>query len=197
MPSLIVVCLILIALIAWDVKLSVDRRKLAALADSPIKFCPRCRNIVERREVADRLRIACARCSFVHWDNPKPVVIAIVPSSGKGIVLVRRKNNPAAGSWALPGGFIEANESPERAAAREVKEEVGLTVEVDRLVGVFTTTNGTNEILLIYLMKPVSTAPVAGDDASEAGIFTLDKLPEPIVFKLHKQAIDRYFAGTL
>lgn len=188
-----IVCL-LIALAAWGYTASVRRRKLASLGDSPVKFCPKCGRIVELREIGDRMKIACGSCDFVHWDNPKPVTVTIIPN-GDGIVLVKRKNNPAAGSWALPGGFVEPHEHPEVGARREVKEEVGLEVELDKLVGVFMSTNGLNEVILIYLAKPVTAAPVAGDDALEAGVFSVDRLPAPIVFKLHKHAIDTYFSG--
>lgn len=190
------ICLLAFALAAWGVPLLVRQRELAALSGSPVKFCPGCGKIVVRRTIGDRLRIACRYCDFVHWNNPKPVTITIVPS-GSGIVLVRRKNNPAAGSWALPGGYIESYESAEQGAIREVREEVGLAVEIDRLVGVFTPATGVNEIILVYLAKPVSAPPVAGDDAVEAGVFSSEDLPEPIVFKLHKYAIDRFFSGSL
>ncbi len=190
----ILLCALLLALAAWGIRLTVRHRQLARMSDSPVKFCPNCGRVVEWRTIGDRRRIACKRCSFVHWNNPKPVTITLIPS-GKGIVMVRRKNEPAADSWALPGGYVEAHESPEQGAIREVFEEVGLKVQIDRLIGAFVPPSGANEIILIYLAKPVSENPVAGDDAKEAGIFTQDKLPEPIVFKLHQFVIDSHFAG--
>lgn len=194
MLNSILLCVLLTALAAWGVRFTVRLRRLARISDSPVKYCPNCGRIVERRMIGDRQRIACSRCSFVHWNNPKPVTITLIPS-GKGIVMVRRKNNPAAGSWALPGGYIEAHESPEQGAIREVYEETGLTVQIDKLFGAFVPPSGANEIILIYLAKPVCESPIAGDDADDARVFTQDKLPAPIVFKLHQFVIDSHFAG--
>ena len=52
-----------------------------------------------------------------------------------GLVLVKRKNPPFQGKFALPGGFVEIGESTEKAAAREAFEETGLSVEIIKLVG--------------------------------------------------------------
>ena len=53
------------------------------------------------------------------------------------LVLVKRKNPPYQGKFALPGGFVEIGESTEKAAAREAFEETGLSVEIIKLVGVY------------------------------------------------------------
>lgn len=55
---------------------------------------------------------------------------AVVRDATGRILVVRRKNPPAAGRWSLPGGRIESGETPRQAAAREVREETGLVVEV-------------------------------------------------------------------
>lgn len=54
-----------------------------------------------------------------------------------GVVLVKRKNEPYKGKWAIPGGFVEYGETVEEAAFREAKEETGLRVDLEKLVGVF------------------------------------------------------------
>ncbi len=52
-------------------------------------------------------------------------------------MLIRRKNNPFKGSWALPGGFVEYGETVESAVKREIKEETGLEIDLNGIVGVY------------------------------------------------------------
>jgi NAD+ diphosphatase len=71
----------------------------------------------------------------VHWDNPTPVVAAIVEYEGK-VLLARNAAWPEK-RFALVAGFLERDESPQQAVAREVKEETGLDVTATHLVGVY------------------------------------------------------------
>ncbi len=57
------------------------------------------------------------------------------------VVLIKRKNSPYRGSWALPGGFVEYGETVELAAIRESKEETGLDIKLDGLLGVYSDPN--------------------------------------------------------
>ena len=140
--------------------------------------------------------MVCVTCEFVHWDNPKPVTATLVPMEG-GLVLVKRKFEPFVDDWCLPGGFIEATEHPHESAIREVHEETGLMVEIDRIVDTFSPGRGINVIILIYLAKEARGNPVPGDDASDVGIFKPDALPKNIAFEIHRNMIARYFASTL
>lgn len=134
----------------------------------------------------------CEVCEFVHWDNPKPVTATLVPTES-GIVLVKRKYEPYVGDWCLPGGFMEAREEPEESAQREVFEETGLNVEIDRLLGAFSPGKGINVIILFYLAKLAKGSMVAGDDASEVAAFTKDQLPANVAFELHRRMIAQFF----
>jgi 8-oxo-dGTP diphosphatase len=69
--------------------------------------------------------------------HPIIAVSAIVQSTSGAIALVKRLIEPGAGKWALPGGLVNYNETVEEALVREVKEEIGLDVEIERLVGVY------------------------------------------------------------
>lgn len=110
-----------------------------------------------------------------------------------GLVLVKRKYEPYVGDWCLPGGFMEAREEPEESAQREVFEETGLNVEIDRLVGAHSPGKGINVIILFYLAKPATGLMVAGDDASEVASFTKDTLPSNVAFELHRRMIGQFF----
>lgn len=161
-------------------------------AANALSSCPHCALPLSNIDIGGKLRLSCQSCEFVHWDNPKPVTATLVPMDG-GIVLVRRKYEPFVGDWCLPGGFIEAAEHPAESATREVFEETGLTVEMDRLLEANAPGRGINVIILFYLAKPASGIPVAGDDASEVQAFKQHELPDNVAFDLHRQMIKRFF----
>jgi len=161
---------------------------------SLLKTCPLCATELTVSAIGGKDRLVCLACEFVHWDNPKPVTATLVPMDN-GLVLVKRKLPPFVDSWCLPGGFIEAFEAPEESAIREVEEETGLKVEMDRVIGAFAPGKGINVVILFYLAKPATGAMVPGDDASDVGCFTADNLPADIAFPLHHQMIRDWFAN--
>ena len=68
-------------------------------------------------------------------DEPR-VGVGVVIRRGVDILLIRRHNVHGAGTWSTPGGHLDAGESPEACAAREVREETGVEVENIRFLGV-------------------------------------------------------------
>ena len=102
-----------------------------------MKFCPYCGAPVESLPIAGRDRIACPDpcCGFVHWNNPIPVVAAIV-EHGDHVALVRNVGWPE--HWyGLVTGFLESGEMPEEGVVREVEEEIGLTPELKSYIGMY------------------------------------------------------------
>lgn len=100
-------------------------------------------------------------------------VVIVAPGDRGKVVLVKRANEPFAGSWALPGGFVEIGESVESAAVREVEEETGLKVEILRLVGVYSRPDRDprgHNVSIAYLARYVSGSLAADTDASKAEI---------------------------
>jgi len=79
-------------------------------------------------ELEQRVRRICERCGTIAYGNPQVLVNAIV-ASGDRVLLCRRARPPAAGRWALPGGFMESGETLEEAAARETHEETGVCLD--------------------------------------------------------------------
>lgn len=155
-------------------------------------YCARCGTAMERRIVDDRERDVCPACGFILYRNPVPAVGVVVALDGK-VVLVRRRYEPRAGCWALPAGFMELGESAEEAAIRECHEETSLLVRVDHLLGVYSIGTGQSTgLLIIYAATATGGELVAADDATEAGVFTPDALPEPMAFPTHLQAIQRW-----
>jgi ADP-ribose pyrophosphatase YjhB (NUDIX family) len=146
------------------------------------------------RFIEGRDRETCDGCGFIWYRNPLPAVGVVVAIEGR-IVLVRRRFEPQAGSWALPAGYMELGETPEQAAARECLEETGLTVQVEHLLGVYAFGNTAQSgILLIFAAKALAGTLEALDDALEIGTFSPEHLPEPFAFSTHRSAIERWYA---
>lgn len=159
------------------------------------KFCPGCSAELVEKDVEGKLRKTCESCGFVHWNNPLPVAVILIPHRDGGFVFVKRKKNPRAGYFALPGGFVDPFESALQGAIREAKEETGLEIEIDRLL--FTSSPaGVNEVLMFFLAKTVFEQPVAGDDAELCVVSSLNSLPGEVAFETHRQAIIDYMLGV-
>jgi len=106
--------------------------------------------------------------------GPVVAVGAIVMDKGS-ILLVKRNTDPARGQWSLPGGRVELGETLREALVREVREETGIDVDVDGLIGtaerVVRDDDGEiafHYVILDYVCTPRSTEVKAGDDAAEA-----------------------------
>ena len=88
------------------------------------RFCPHCATalapIVMAEDGGDKERLRCPACGWTHWNNPTPVLAAIVELDGK-VLLARNAAWPPK-MFALITGFMEAGESPQEGIAREVKE---------------------------------------------------------------------------
>ncbi len=104
---------------------------------SSFRYCPLCGQALSDLELAGRQRRACAdsACGFVHWDNPLPVVAALVEWEGR--MVLARNVAWAEGKFGLITGFLERDESPTDAVAREVKEELDLDACAVSLIGVY------------------------------------------------------------
>ncbi len=130
-----------------------------------IKFCPMCGSALVIKEFEGRRHPACpdGTCGYVFWDNPIPVVAAIVERGGE-IVLARNKAWPE-NMFGLITGFLEKNETPGDAILREVKEELGLEGEIVSLVGVYGFFER-NQLLVAYHVRAAGEI-VAGEELAE------------------------------
>ncbi|KAA0009251.1 MAG: NUDIX hydrolase [Thermoplasmata archaeon] len=132
---------------------------------------------------------------FFFMKKPSITVDGVIIKNGK-ILLVKRKNEPFKGRWALPGGFVEYGETVEKAVLREVKEETGMDAKIKKLVGVYSDPARDprgHTISIVFLLEGEGDA-IAGDDAIEAKFFDLNELP-PLAFdheKIIKDAIQTY-----
>jgi ADP-ribose pyrophosphatase YjhB (NUDIX family) len=135
----------------------------------------------------------CAACGSTSYRNPLPVVIVLLPVDD-GLLLIRRGAAPRQGQLALPGGFIEIQESWQQAAARELYEEANVRVAPDQIsdFGVRSTHDG---YLLVFALGPqMREADLpAFVPNKEAGDRVLITSPTELAFPLHTEAVARFF----
>ena len=120
---------------------------------SDFKFCPVCAVALVLRADEDesgKLRQACPDGHWTHWDNPLPVLAALVEIEGK-MLLARNAAWPE-GRFALITGFMERDETPEQGIAREIKEETNLDAGAITLIGVYEFMRK-NELIIAYHVK--------------------------------------------
>ena len=105
---------------------------------------------------------------------PFCAVGAIVLEKG-ALLMVKRDREPAKGQWSLPGGRVEVGETLREALVREVREETGIDVEIDGLIGVAERIVRDDDgeiafhyVILDFVCNARSTDLTAGDDAAEA-----------------------------
>ncbi len=113
-------------------------------------------------------------------ESPALTVDAVIVD-GDGVVLIRRKNPPFQGRWAIPGGFVEVGETVEDAVVREAEEETGLKVKVEKLFGVYSDPGRDprgHTVSVVFLCKTVGGEMKASSDAIDVKKFDLSELPE-------------------
>jgi 8-oxo-dGTP diphosphatase len=154
------------------------------------RYCPWCSSPLEEKDFDGRKRLKCPSCDFVWYKNPVPAAGAIVYKE-HGLLMVKRKFEPASGDWSLPAGFMEYDESPAECCIREIKEETGLDIRINRLFRNYKAGDDprTMVVLILYLAEITGGRLEAGDDAAEVGFFGLEKLPSNIAFSAHRTAI--------
>ncbi|WP_029458537.1 NUDIX domain-containing protein [Solidesulfovibrio alcoholivorans] len=137
----------------------------------------------------------CPHCGqpVVHYRNPVPTVDALIHIPGRGVVFVKRLNEPF--GWALPGGFVDYGEPAEKAAIREAKEETGLTVELTGLLGVYSDPARDprqHTMSVVYIAQALDPDELAaGDDAKEVDVFPIGQWPSPLCFD-HERIVNDY-----
>lgn len=109
----------------------------------------------------------------------------------KPIVLIERANPPY--GWAIPGGFVDVGETTEAAVVRELKEETGLDIVLTGLLGVYSDPkrDPRGHTVGIVYTATAKGEPIAGDDAKNVQLFSLDDLPSTLAFD-HAKILEDY-----
>ena len=157
-----------------------------------LNYCPRCGHPLEDREAFGRVRRACPACDQIVFLDHKVAAGVLVEHEGR-VLLVRRRWSPRQGSWSLPAGYVEFGEDPAEAAARECREETGLTVKITGLLDVIAGREHERgaDIVIVYLARLVGGDVRVGDDVDKASFFAADELP-PLAFRATELALKRW-----
>jgi ADP-ribose pyrophosphatase YjhB (NUDIX family) len=112
------------------------------------------------------------------------------------ILLIKRGIEPCKGSWALPGGYVELDETIQSSGSRELEEETGLSGTPGRLVGIHMQESPTYGFVLVTGMEFIvkDGKLTAGDDAYDAAFFSSNSMPE-IPFTSHRALIREFQRG--
>jgi 8-oxo-dGTP diphosphatase len=130
-------------------------------------------------------------------DHPWLSVDAVVFDDSGRVLLIRRKNPPFQGYFALPGGFVDVGETTEQAVLRELKEETGIEGSSPRLIGVYSDPRRDTRhhvVSVAYRVTPNSLDVHAGDDAADAQ-FIAGWRDEPLAFDHHQIISDALWAA--
>ena len=163
-----------------------------------VRFCPLCGSPMASRPILpeNALRKVCTQCGFVLFPGPKLVAGCLVIDAGK-VLLLRRGNWPALGKWTFPGGYVDFGENASEAAIRETREEVGMRVALDGLLGVFSDEKSPALTIVVYLAKPGTEPPTISEEASEVRYFGPDEIPwRELAFPTTVDAITAWVAST-
>ena len=115
------------------------------------RFCPNCATalaaVSQMEDGGEKTRLRCPACDYTHWNNPTPVLAAVVEYEGK-VLLARNAAWPSK-MFALITGFMEAAETPEGGIEREIKEETSLDTQALKLIGVYDFQR-MNQVIIAY-----------------------------------------------
>ena len=123
-------------------------------AHAAYRYCPVCATelqpLVQLEDSGEKLRLRCPACGWTHWNNPTPVLAAVIECADRdGRVLLARNAAWSGRMFALITGFMEAGESPEHGIRREVAEETALQVDALKLIGVYEFER-MNQVIIAY-----------------------------------------------
>ena len=166
---------------------------------SKFKYCPKCGS--EKFEIITSKEKKCEECNFKYSYKVSGGVAVIIRDKNDKILLTKRKFDPSKGTLDLPGGFIDIGENAEKTCERELKEETGLILNIDKLKYLFSLPNiysfsnfnvYTLDLFYEYLIDEFRNLNPS-DDVDEILFVDKNKLdPEKFGLKSIKEGIKKY-----
>lgn len=165
-----------------------------------LKYCPNDASVLIYAE--DEKVLTCSKCGLKLFQNSKPTVSAVISDDQNRVLLAKRKSECRNGLWGAPGGFLENGEELIDGLKREVREEVGVEVEVLGLVFCMvedepypkSSFENSHVINFQFKCKVISGEPKSLHETSEVRWFSKDEIPwDQIAFPGVKGALRIFF----
>ncbi len=158
-------------------------------------YCPKDGTRLIPTRIDGRDRPGCPTCGFADFLWVQIGANTIVERDGS-VLLVRLSYGPRIGRWALPGGLVERDETPEQAAIRETEEETGFRVELEGLMAVMRRSAAPIIVVTYRARIAGGELRIAPEEVSEAAFFPRDELPpmEEIAWPSHVHGLDAWRA---
>ena len=136
----------------------------------------------------------CRVCENTTYRNPLPVSVVVLPIGPNGLLLVRRTQEPQAGHWSLPGGYMELGESWQEAGAREVQEETGIEIDPGGITLYDARSAPDGTVLVFGRARPLAEDALPPFRASnETSAMKVSHGPEPLAFSTHTDTAARFW----
>ena len=156
-------------------------------------YCFQCGTELNEKLQENNLRLICPECGWVYYPQLKVSAAGLIEVDGS-LLLVRRNTQPWLGTWYLPAGYVEADEDPAFAAAREVREETGLIIRPTMLFGsyYFEDDPRGKGLLLVYQCEILEGNITINEEVDAVGFFHPSSLPEQLTGAGHDRAIKEW-----
>jgi 8-oxo-dGTP diphosphatase len=166
------------------------------MGEPTFRFCPVCGSPFEPRVLrgGEPSRLVCTgpTCGFVFYLDPKVAVGTVIARPDGHIVLVKRAIEPGYGKWVFPGGYVDRGEEVTLAAIREAREETGLDIRIDRLIGIYSYA-GRTPIIIVYAATMTGGDLVVDEEGLEARWFEPHAIPwDNLAFQSTREALNAY-----
>lgn len=159
------------------------------------QYCPRCGGKLKKDSKGDGF--VCPDCDAKYYSASVPGVAAIILDEKNRVLLSKRSIDPVRGKWGLPGGFLNQGEQPIKGLKREIKEELGAEIEVEKFYD-FEISESLYEsekyVLAIYFFARLISDPRPGDETSKIKYFAEEEIPwEEIAGEDDKRILGKLF----